>query len=73
MNSVINDLIDLGICEIKKQKNKEKIEEDIIKPLLDYITEKIKPYVIGTTIFLTVIIILIISILLLILIKPTTK
>ena len=68
-NKLIKEIVDTCICEAKKDKNRKKIEEDVLAPLIDYILEKIKPYVIGTSIFFITLILLIISILYLILIS----
>lgn len=72
-NKLIVEAIDIFIYEMKKEKNRQKVEEEILEPLIDFILNKIKPYVIGTSIFLITIILLIICILYLILtsgVKP---
>lgn len=71
INKLIVEGLNTCIHEIKKEKNRVKIEEEVLSPLIDFILEKIKPYVIGTSIFLITIILLIICILYLILTSGT--
>ncbi len=67
MEKIINEMVDICIREYKKEKIKTKVEEEVVGPLIDYILEKIKPYILGMSVFLTTIILLIICILILIL------
>lgn len=69
--SMINEFIEMCVCEIKMEKNRKKIESDVIEPLIDCILEKIKPYIIGTSIFFITIILLIICILVLTVLPKT--
>jgi hypothetical protein len=69
MNKIVQDIIDISIKETKKDKNIEKIKQDILSPLIDYIAEKLKPYIFATCIFATILVILITVILFLILVK----
>lgn len=71
-NKLINEVLEVCIHEIKKDKNRVKIEEEVLSPLIEYILEKIKPYVIGTSVFLITIILLILCILYLLLV-PRVK
>lgn len=66
-NKLVDEVVDICISELKKDKNKAKVEEQILSPAIDFILEKIKPYVIGSCIFLIIIILLILFILYLIL------
>lgn len=68
-NKIINEAMEICICEFKKEKNRKKIEDDILSPLIDFILDKIKPYILGTSIFLITIILLIICILYIILVS----
>ena len=72
-HKIITEVIDLCICEFKKEKNRKKIEDEMIGPLIDFILEKVKPYILGMSIFLVTIILLIICILYLILTSGTKK
>ncbi len=72
MQKALNDILDLCICEFRKRKNQQKIEDEILGPVIDFILEKVKPYILGMSIFLITIILLMICILYLILI-PKTK
>lgn len=69
INKLIKELLDKVIIECEKQDNKERIQEKVLSPMIDFIIEKIKPYIFGMSIFLVVLVILIISILLLIVFK----
>lgn len=66
-NKLVDELIDLILVELKKDKNRTRVEDELLSPVIDFILEKIKPYVIGTSIFLIIIIFLISLILYLIL------
>lgn len=66
VNKMLDELVDLLVYEFKKDKNREKIEENVVAPLLEYILNKLKPYVLGTSLFFITIILLIICILYLI-------
>ena len=63
IKSLISDSINLCIIEFKKDKNRKKIEDEILSPVIEFILEKIKPYILGMSIFLVTIILLIICIL----------
>jgi len=63
INKLLKEVIDLAIIELKKAKNKKKLEEELLSPVIEYILEKIKPYILFTCIFLITIILLILSIL----------
>lgn len=65
--NILKECVHISIKEAKKQKNMKIIEDDILSPLIDVILEKIKPYVITTSIFLITITLLIMCILYLIL------
>ena len=68
-NKIIKEIIELSIIEFKKPKNRTKIEAEILSPIIEFILEKIKPYILFTSIFLITIILLVLSILYLILIS----
>lgn len=68
-NKIIKEIIELSIIEFKKPKNKIKIENEILSPIIEFILEKIKPYILFTSIFLITIILLVLSILYLLLIS----
>lgn len=67
INKLISEILEICVDEMKKDKNRRTVEEELVSPLIYYILEKIKPYVIGLSIFLITIILLIICILYLIL------
>ena len=66
-NLIISKLINTCITECKKKKNMCVIENDILEPLIIVILDKIRPYILATSIFFIVIIISIISIIILLL------
>lgn len=69
IKKLITELLDKVILECEKHENKERIQEKVLSPMIDFIIEKIKPYILGMSIFLVILVILIISILLLIVFK----
>mgnify|MGYP000343817935 CR=1 FL=1 len=71
VNKIIEEIIGLISCEIKKENTREKLESEVLSPIIDYILCQIKPYILGTCVFLVTITILIISIIFLIILKPT--
>lgn len=73
MDKIVNEIIQICVCEYRKEKVKRKVEEEIIGPLIDYILEKIKPYILGMSVFLITMILLIICILFLILTTEKTS
>ena len=71
VNNIIEDIINLISCEIKKDNTREKIETEVISPIVEYILCQIKPYILGTCVFLVTITVLIICIIFLIIMKPS--
>lgn len=60
---ITGDLLNKCITELKKQENREKININIIDPIISSITNKIHPYMITIFCMYILILILIISIL----------
>lgn len=60
------DILDKIVIEIKKKKNLEKINNNIIEPMIYYLLQKIYPYIIFLVILITIIIFLLIILLVLI-------
>lgn len=69
IKKLINELLDSCINECKRECNRQRIENDVLEPMIDFIIEKIKPYIFGMSIFLVTIVLLIISILCLIIFR----
>ena len=69
ITKLINELLDKVIIECEKDNNKERIQQKVLSPMIEFIIEKIKPYIFGMSLFLVILVILIISILLLIVFK----
>jgi hypothetical protein len=69
ISKLINQFIDKCIIECENKHNKKRIQEKILSPMIEFIINEIKPYILGMSLFLVTIVILIISILLLIVFK----
>lgn len=69
IKKLINEFIDVCVIECQNETNRKKIEDSVLSPTIDFIIDKIKPYIIGTTVFLITMIILIMSIIFLIIFK----
>jgi hypothetical protein len=58
--SIGNELLEKFIIELKKKENVEKIHSNILDPLIDYIIQRMYPYVmVSCIIFLLILIFLI--------------
>ena len=66
-----NDILEKIINEVKQEKNMDKIQANIVDPLIKYTFQKIYPYILILFIILILIFCIIVIILLLIL-KPKT-
>ncbi len=66
---IINELIEILKKECSEKEHLHQIEENIISPLIDYISEKVKPYIFLTSIFFIITIILIITIMYILILK----
>ena len=53
MDKVINQSIDICIEEFQKEKNKKKLESDVLDPIIKYIGQRLWPYIIYTIIFIS--------------------
>ena len=53
MDKVINQSIDICIEEFHKEKNKKKLESDVLDPIINYIGQRLWPYIIYTIIFIS--------------------
>lgn len=72
-DKVIKHLIEACTNECKKQKTLIQIEEWIIDPVIYKVVDKIKPYIIGATVFFTFMLVLILSIVVLVVIQLLSK
>ena len=59
MDKLLNQGIDLCIEEFKKDTNKHKLEQDILDPVIQYIGERLWPYIMYSIIFISSLLILI--------------
>ncbi len=58
--SIGNELLEKIIIELKKKENVEKIHSNILDPLIDYIIQRMYPYImVSCVIFLLILIFLI--------------
>ena len=58
MDKIINQGIDICIEEFKKQSNKDKLESDILDPIVKYIGERLWPYIMYSIVFICCLIII---------------
>lgn len=64
-NSFLSSIIDKLICEIKKKENMNKLEKNLIDPLINYTFKKLYPYLaLASVIFLLIFIIALLILLL---------
>ena len=64
-NSFLSSIIDKLICEIKKEENINKLENNLIDPLINYTFKKLYPYLaLASVIFLLIFIIALLILLL---------
>jgi hypothetical protein len=73
LDTLTKDFINKLILEIKKKENKEKLENEVIKPLCTNFSERLYPYVLLLFIMYSVNLILIIVILILIIMYNKTN
>ena len=62
MDKIINQGIDMCIEEFQKQNNKDKLESDILDPIIKYIGERLWPYIMYSIVFICCLILLLIYI-----------
>lgn len=55
---LFNESIEMLVCEYHKQQNKEKIEKNILDPIVMYIGQQLWPYIITVSVFLCIMFIL---------------
>ena len=58
MDKIIDQGIDICIEEFQKQSNKEKLESDILDPIIKYIGERLWPYIMYSIVFICCLIII---------------
>lgn len=66
---LVERMTSLCINECKKEENLHKIENNIVNPLVDFILEKLRPYILITCIIFIIIILSISSIIFLLLLQ----
>ena len=64
-----NEILEKIIIEIKKKENLEKINDNIVEPMIYYLLKKIYPYIIFLVVLIIIIIFLLILLLVIIKIK----
>lgn len=73
MSGLMDSVVDFCVKEFKKPKNKKKVNENILKPVIHFILEEIKPYIFGLSVFLVSIILLMLFLCYLILVSGTKQ
>jgi hypothetical protein len=73
LNKIICEIVDSCAAELNKEKTKQKIEREVLAPVIDYILTQLKPYILGTCVFLVILTLLILSIIILIILKPSSS
>jgi hypothetical protein len=68
ISKITSILLDKVIVEIKREKNLNKIKDNIIDPLVHYTFHRLYPYILGTSIIFILTFLIAVIILLLILI-----
>ena len=63
MKQIIYDCIDAIVAELQQPDTREKINTDLIQPLIHYLTKQIYPYIISTCVIILLIFVCVISIL----------
>lgn len=58
MDKIINQGIDICIQEFQKQSNRDKLESDILDPIIKYIGERLWPYIMYSIVFICCLIII---------------
>lgn len=53
MDKIINQGINICIEEFQKESNKEKLEREILDPVIKYIGERLWPYIMYSIIFIS--------------------
>lgn len=66
LNDIINDVVATTIKTIQEDENRKKIEDKILEPLIKFILDKIKPYILITGCFFIILTALIITIMILV-------
>ncbi len=66
VKDIVKDIVDISINTIQQEDNRKKIETTVLSPLIEFILEKIKPYILITGIFFIILTALVITIMLLV-------
>ena len=72
INEISEQFIDLCIENLCKKENRKIINNKVLNPTIDFILEKIKPYILFTCTLFVFIIVLIISVIYLIILQYST-
>jgi hypothetical protein len=58
MENVVNQTIEICIEEFQKDHNKRKLEENILDPVIKYISERLWPFIMYSIIFISLLLLL---------------
>lgn len=69
IKELVTQILELIIKEINEEETREKINDELIKPFIGYITKQLYPYLITTCIIFVLMFLSIVSVLILVLSK----
>lgn len=70
MDKIITEILNIGACEMRNNKTREKLETEVLEPIICFILDRLKPYILGTCAFMVSLTLLSISIIFLIIFTP---
>jgi hypothetical protein len=70
VDKIIDEILAITAGEMKNNKTRQKIEDQVLEPVLSFILEKLKPYILVTCTFMVSLTLLVISVLFLVIFSP---
>ena len=70
VDKIINEILNIGASELRCDKTRKKLEDQVLDPIICFILEKLKPYILVTCTFMIALTLLLISIIFLIVFSP---
>ena len=68
-HELIKECVEFCICEARKEDNMLIIEDEILSPIIDFILEKLRPYILYTSVFIVTVVLLLLTLLVIIITK----
>ena len=62
MDKIVKQSVDLCIEEFKKEHNQQKLEDNILDPVIQYIGDRLWPYIMYSVIFISLLLLLLLYI-----------